>query len=151
MSDLLSQKPNALVEHPDGGFSFGTIPDMPKFGLPGGEVYLRVGEHKGPNKGFGVLHIWEAHNADLDRAGCCSVEGVATFISQLVTPGAQIYCEFREMRGNHRIAVIRSQFGTLILEPRDERRGFGYYVVTWYPKRVGGGTLVGAIQRPPKT
>ncbi|MCY1541042.1 hypothetical protein D9M68_767150 [compost metagenome] len=86
--------------------------------------------------------------ADLDKAGCSSIDGVAAFLTKLITPGAQIYCEFREMRGGHRIAVLRDQWGTVILEPRNERRGFGYYVVTWYPKRTAHGTLVGTIQRP---
>ena len=69
LSDFLNLKENVLVSHPSGSFSFGTIPEMPKFALPGGEIYLRVGVHKGDNKGYGIRHIWEAHQKDLSRYG----------------------------------------------------------------------------------
>lgn len=149
LSDLFNLKENTLVAHPSGGFSFGTIPDMPKFGLPGGEVFLRVGVHRRANSGYGVMHVWEAHQADLLKNGCATIDGVAAFIAKMIVPGALIYCEFKETRGGHRIAVLRTSTGTLILEPRHERTGFGYYVVTWYPQRRPQGTLVGQIPRQP--
>lgn len=146
LSELLKLKENVLVAHPDGGFSFGTIPDMPKFGLPGGKVYLRVGVHRRANSGFGVIHVWEAHQPDLLKHGCDTIDGVAAHIAKMIVPGAQIYCEFKEQRGGHRIAVLRTSTGTLILEPRHERvNGFGYYVVTWFPQRRPHGTLVGQV------
>lgn len=148
MSDLLNLKENTLIASPTGGFSFGTIPEMPKFGLPGGQIYLRVGVHRRANSGFGVMHVWEAHRADLLRHGCTAIEGVAALLARMIVPGAQIYCEFKEQRGGQRIAVLRSAIGTLILEPRHERaNGFGYYIVTWYPQRRAHGTLVGQIPR----
>ncbi len=148
LSELLKLKENSLVAHPDGGYSFGTIPDMPKFGLPGGNVFLRVGVHRRANSGFGVIHVWEAHRSDLLKHGCETIDGVAAHIAKIIIPGAPIYCEFKEQRGGHRIAVLRTFTGTLILEPRHERtNGFGYYVVTWYPKRRAHGTLVGQVQR----
>lgn len=150
MSDLHALKPNVLVLLPDGTESLGTIPEMPQFNLPGGEVYLRVGEHRGPNRGFGVRHIWEAHRLELEKLGCTSIEGIAQFLAEMVTPGAEIYCEFKAQRGGERVAVLKSARGTLILEPRHERRGFGYYVVTWYSQRRAHGTLVGKVRRPPK-
>lgn len=155
MSELLTLKKNALVAHPNGGFSFGTIPDMPKFDLPGGEVYLRVGEHFRAGRGFGVVHIWEAHQPDLLKHGCMTIDAVAAHIAKMIVPGAEIYCEFKELRGaGHRVAVLRSSTGTLILEPRHDRDlGFAYHVITWYPQRRAHGTLVGNIprQRPVAT
>ena len=148
LSDLLKLKQNALVAHPSGELSYGTIPDMPSFGLPGGEIYLRVGEHFGHNRGFGVRHIWEAHQADLAKYGCESIDQVAQHIANMIVAKAPIYCEFREMRGNHRLTVMKTPVGSLVLEPRNERRGFGYYVVTWYPKRNASGKLVGMVVRP---
>lgn len=147
LSELLSLKENALVPHPAGMLSFGTVPDMPSFALPGGEIYLRVGVHRAENRGYGVRHIWEAHCSDLKRYGCTSIEGVAAHVSRMIVVGAPLFCEFREMRGNHRLAVMKTPAGSLVLEPRHERRGFGYYVVTWYPKRRLDGTLVGRISR----
>lgn len=118
---------------------------MPKFQLPGGEIYLRVGIHISDNKGFGIRHIWEAHRTDLEKYGCVTIDQVAQHIANMVKPGAPIFCEFREMRSGQRLAVMKVPAGSLILEPRNERRGFGYYVVTWYPKRRQDGTLVGRI------
>lgn len=120
---------------------------MPNFQLRGGEIYLRMGEHFGQGRGFGVRHIWEAHRADLYRYGCTSIEGVPQHIANMIVPGAPIYCEFREMDGEHRLTVMKTPEGSLILQPRQERRGFGYYIVTWYPKRRADGTLVGKVVR----
>lgn len=149
MSELLKLKKNALILHPSGSESFGTIPDMPNFDLPGGEIYLRMGEHFRDNSGFGVRHIWDAHKADLAKFGCLAIEQVARHIASMIVNRASIYCEFRAMRGNHRLAVMKTPAGSLILEPRQERRDFGYYVVTWYPKRSPSGTLVGQVVRVP--
>jgi len=143
-------KQNSLVFHPDGIFSFGIIPDMPQYSLPGGGVFLRAGVHLGDNRGFGVRHIWEAHQADLMKAGCGSIDGVAQHIASIVVPEAPIYCEFRQMKGGQRVAILKLKMGTLILEPRQERRGFGYYVITWYPQSRPNGTLVGRVVDPSK-
>ncbi len=147
MSELLNLKQNILVAHPSGKLSYGTIPDMPIFNLRGGEIYLRVGAHWGPNKGFGIRHIWQAHWRDLQIFGCPGVEDVAGHIAKMIVPGAAIYCEFASPGQNHRVAVLKNPTGLVILEPRNERRGFGYYVVTWYPKRRAEGTLVGRVTR----
>lgn len=145
---LLTGKSNVLIEHPSGSLSFGRIPDMPSFDLPGGEIFLRVGEHWGANRGFGVKHVWEAHSADLLKYGCATIDAVPQHIAAMIVPGAPIYCEFAAMDGNHRVAVLKNPKGSMILEPRYERRGFGYYVVTWYPKRRAEGTLVGNVAFP---
>jgi hypothetical protein len=148
VSELLKLKENVLVPHPSGSLSFGTLPNMPKFDLRGGEIFLRVGIHKGINRGFGVRHVWEAHKLDLAKYGCHTIDDVAIHIAKMIVPGAPIYCEFKDMRGDHRVAVLKNPTGSLILEPRNERRGFGYYVVTWYPKRRAEGTLVGTVAKP---
>ncbi|NWD50935.1 hypothetical protein [Pseudomonas gingeri] len=148
MSELLHLKQNVLIAHPSRSESYGTIPDMPKFGLRGGEIYLRVGVHIGDNRGFGIRHIWEAHQVDLAKYGCMSIDDVPQHIASMIVNKAPIYCEFREMRGNHRLTVMKTPAGSLVLEPREERRGFGYYVVTWYPKRRASGTLVGQVVKP---
>lgn len=136
---------NALVCHPSGGFSFGAIPEMPQYSLPGGDIFLRAGVHLGPNRGFGVRHIWEAHQKDLAKHGCTSIESIAVHIASIVVPNAPIYCEFREIKKEQRVAVLKLKMGSLILEARHERRGFGYYVVTWYPQSRPSGTLVGRV------
>lgn len=142
-SDL---KQNSLILTPGGDECFGTIGEASKFELREGGIFLRAGAHFGPNKGFGVRHIWEAHKADLQPFGCESIEQVSAFVASVVTVGSLVYCEFNDPRGNHRVTILRNKLGSLILEPRDERhRGFGYYVVTWYPSNRPKGTLVSKV------
>lgn len=117
------------------------------FKLRGGDIYLRAGAHWGHNRGFGVRHIWQAHCPDLQKFGCNHIDDVAAHIANMIAPGAAIYCEFMGIGREHRVTVLKNPIGSLILEPRNERRGFGYYVVTWYPKRRAEGTLVGRIPR----
>lgn len=138
-------KSNKLILHPSGSESYGIIQAAPKFDLLEGGIYLRAGEHFGQGRGFGVRHIWAAHSADLAKFGCHEIEGVGTFISTVVMAGSRVYCEFNNMRGNHRVTILRNPLGSLILEPRNERRGFGYYVVTWYPNKMPKGTLVSRV------
>lgn len=145
MSDLYSQKKNKLILHPSGSESFGTIPELRSYGIRRGEIYLRVGEHRGAHKGFGILHIWEAHQSDLVKYGCVSIDQVAQHIANMVVHKAQIFCEFQRVGHDNRLTVMKTPKGLLVLEPRDDRRGFGYYVVTWYPKRTASGTLVGQV------
>lgn len=150
MSDLLNRKQNVLIPHPSGSYSYGTIPDMPNFGLRGGEIFLRVGVHIAANRGFGIRHIWEAHKSDLAKYGCGSIDHVAEHIANMVVHKAPIYCEFQQVRSDHRLTVMKTPAGSLVLEPRNERSGFGYYVVTWYPKRNPSGKLVGQVIGRPK-
>jgi len=145
LSDLLNLKQNALILHPAGSESYGTIPEMPNFGLRGGDIFLRAGVHLAAGRGFGVRHIWEAHQTDLAKYGCCSIDQVAQHIANMIVHKAFIYCEFRQMRGEHRLTVMKTPTGSLVLEPRNERRGFGYYVVTWFPRRNPIGTRVGQV------
>ena len=104
-----------------------------------------LGVHKGDGRGFGIRHIWEAHEADLAKCGCTCIDQVAQHIANMIVHKAPIYCEFRDIRGNHRLTVMKTPAGSLVLEPREERSGFGYYIVTWYPKRKASGTLVGQV------
>jgi hypothetical protein len=69
--------------------------------------------------GFGVSEIRKLKKNTL----ICHVK--------MIVPGAAIFCEFMQMDGNHRVAVLKNPTGTLILQPRDDRQGFAYHVITW--------------------
>ncbi len=149
-------KKNDLIEHPKGGVSFGEIPCAPQHGLKGGSIYLRKGEHwhrHGKDHGYGVTHIWEAHQWDLKKIGYLIIEDVASYVAMITQPGTPIYCDFTEKlsRDGRRVSVLRSHYGVLIVEPRHERQhdGFAYHIVTAFPKRQVKGTLVGEIQKAP--
>lgn len=92
-----------------------------------------------------VWHVWEAHKTELAKHGCHTIDDVAMHIARMVVPGAPIYCEFKKMRGDHRVAVLKNSSGSLILEPRNERRGFGNYVVA--PHAHGAPPPPGSLSR----
>lgn len=141
---------NAPVDHPvNGGLSFGYIPEINHRGevIPGGEIHLRVGRHHGPNRGFGINHIWLEHANELRRLGYEGKDGVIQFVADIIVAGASLYSEFACMRGNHRVSVLRSSKGLAILEPKRLGRSdeFIHSVVTAFPKGQARGVLVGNV------
>lgn len=150
ISDL---RKNDLIEHPKGGFSFGEIPDMPQHDIPAGHIYLRKGEHFANGSGFGVQHIWSAHEYDLRKLGYLIPEDVSAYVAHIVQVGTPIFCDLapKKSKGGRRMHVLRSHYGLLILEPIHVRQhdGLGYYVVTAFPKKQTSGTKVGEIQKAP--
>lgn len=140
-----------FIAHPQTGRqSYGLIPEMKNRGiaLPSGEIHLRAGRHIGPNKGYGVNHIWKEHAHELPKWGCKLIDGVAEYVASVIVHKAPIYCEFHQTRKGYRVTVLRSAKGYVILEPiqlDDEALQF-YSVVTAYRmQRRGHGTLVGNV------
>lgn len=143
-------KNTKLVNPQTGDFFFGYIPDMPKHDIREGGIILRYGEHKGANKGFGVAHIWAEHKTELSRMGFDTEEKVPDFINKIIVPETPIYCEFNDLRGNHRLAVLRTIYGLVILEPRwDQDNNRIYSVVTAYTKKSAHGVQIGKTKSAP--
>lgn len=148
----LTGSKNQNVEHPDGGFCYGVINEARHNGelIYGGEIFLRVGKHTGPNKGFGVNHIWAEHSTQLIKSGYQTINDVARYVSDIIKPGTQVFCEFTSMTGKHRPTVLRSRVGMVVLEPKEHpisETGYIYTVVTAYYKPVAHGVLVGQIDK----
>lgn len=75
-----------------------------------------------------------------------NIDSVAKYVSDLIYPGAPIYCEFNEMRGSHRIAVLRSSIGIVFLEQKyDAYNNVFYSVVTAFRKTKAHGTRIGSV------
>lgn len=150
ISDL---RKNDLVEHPKGGYSFGEVPDIPQHGIRTGQIYLRKGQHFANGAGFGVEHIWIAHEYDLKKLGYLIPEDIAAYVAHIVQVGTPIFCDLKSQpaKDGRRVQVLRSRYGLLILEPIHvrQRDGLGYYVVTAFPKRQTQGTKIGEIQKAP--
>lgn len=143
--------PNSTIVHPDGLECYGRVPDINSKGdyIPAGDIYLRVGRHTGPNRGFGVRHIWAEHEQELTKLGYGTVDDVARFVRDIIRPGAPIYCEFNNAGGKHRPTVLKSALGIAVLEPReapDTDSGWIYVVVTAYTRKTAHGVLVGRIE-----
>lgn len=120
--------------------------------FPPGIIVLKQGRHKGVNKGFGVEHILAEHTADLnDHKLSFDTQGVIQYVEMILQTGAGIYSEFSNTRGFPRPMVVRSRFGTVVLE-RQERDGLTTYsVVTAFGGTMARGTKIGTMPRQNKS
>lgn len=110
---------------------------------------MKVGEHRGPQNGFGAAHIWAAHQNDLRKLGYASPEDVVRYVARIIQTNVPIYCEFSSMR-KAKLALLKSPVGLLIVEHRPlAQPDLAYSVITAYPKTQAHGTLVGRIEKAP--
>jgi hypothetical protein len=140
---------NLLLKHPiSGQSSYGFIEAYNARGvsIPSGKIYLKDGEHWGPNNGYGAAHIWAEHEKELRVVGFNSLEAVPAFVASIVQPGSFVYFESARMRGGQRVSIVRSKNGMAILEYKGTRGNPNYSVVTAYPKAKPHGTLVGTVR-----
>ncbi|NIF29203.1 hypothetical protein F3J44_22885 [Pantoea sp. Tr-811] len=116
--------------------------------LPGGDIYLRVGRHFGFSRGFGVNHIWSGHAHELPKWGCSSIEGVPAFVASIISPGAQVLCEFHQTREGYRLAIVRGAKGCAVLSPQADSAGINFYsvVTAFKAHRARSGTRVGTLK-----
>lgn len=140
---------NTKIAHPTSGENaFGYLHETLSRGdtLPAGPIILKVGQHRGPNRGFGLNHIWDEHQDDIIKIGYDSAEKAIQYVADIIQPGMPVHCEFNDMRGNHRPAVLRSRKGSVILELKQDGAGnHEYSVITAYPNKNVHGTRVGVV------
>jgi hypothetical protein len=125
---------------------FGKIPEIyhGRDYFPWGDIYLRYGEHKGINRGFGVVHIWQAHQKELLQLGYTEEAHVANFVSSIIQIGTPLFCEFNDVRGKHRITVLKSSTGVAILEQKSNAINETFYsVVTAFTRHKAYGIQIG--------
>ena len=107
---------------------------------------LRYGEHiVKSNRGFGIIHIWERHNLELQKIGYTNIDEVARYVSDIIITGTPIYCEFEDIRGNHRATVIRGNLGAAILEQKTNNNMIFYSVVTAFTNAKPRGTQIARV------
>ena len=111
-----------------------------------GLIYLKHGDHYGANRGFGAVHIWAEHENVLRDLGYTTIDDVPNFVSKIIQEHAPIHCEFNNMKGNHRIAVLKSSIGVAYLEHRtDGDNNIFYSVVTAFTKGKAHGPQIGTV------
>jgi hypothetical protein len=147
----IKQSPNKEITNPvTGTLDWGHFPEIVTKGktFPAGPIRLRYGEHKGPEKGFGLAHIWEArkYRDDVLNTPEAAIEVVAQLILAIIIPGAAIYYEGRLAGSSDRATVFKSQAGTVIVEERIDGYGAVFYsIITAIPKNSAKGTLIGRL------
>lgn len=114
--------------------------------FPNAPIFLRFGDRR-----FGVAHIWQEHRRDIPALSNIAlldheaVVQIAHYVSRILGMGGDIYCEFADMRGNHRPLVFRSGAGLVVLEQKQDGAGQALYsVVTAFPGKIKG-TKIGAL------
>lgn len=114
-----------------------------------GFIYLRWGEHRRANRGFGVSHILIDHDKEIRKAGFNHENDevrVAHYVAEILQSRAKIYSEFEHPGGNHKPTVVRGLLGTVVLERmRDNENKIIYSVVTAYGLKKPKGTLIGNL------
>jgi hypothetical protein len=135
--------PDRRINHPTNGTPhFCAFPELKGVGraFAAGLVYLKEGRHKGPNNGFGVLHIWAEHFAsesDLKTAESKITEYVAT----ILISGSSIHYSAEQ---EDRALIWGNSKGLVMLEERTGTEGMHYSVVTAFRGRLKG-ALIGKI------
>ena len=127
--------------------SFGTFPAiaLPERPFDGGQIYLRYGEHRGPNRGWGLEHIWKARfPKELTSADAEPL--VTDMLTKILAAGAEIHYAFELGNAGNRVAVIKRPHGTVIVEERHDGRGVAFYsIVTAIESTKTNGSKIGAI------
>jgi hypothetical protein len=143
---------NTLIANPKTNtYSFGVIPEIKngKMHFAQGEVFLKYGQHIARNRGFGVAHIWAEHYKELAKLGYNTENislNVAHYISDIIVSGIPLFCEFNDIRGNHRIAAIRHHIGVCYVEEKTDNSDNIYYsVVTAFRNAKPRGTRIGSV------
>ena len=112
--------------------------------FPAGKICLKHGEHRGVNRGFGIVHILAEHTADLsDHNLPHTSDGVIDYVNLILRSGARIFSEFNSVRGFHRPTIIWSLVGTVVLERQCVNGEIMYSVVTAFGQKQPKGTQIG--------
>lgn len=147
-SRMLYHKNKTILNPNTGTTVFGVVPEVlnSRYHFPEGDIFLRYGEHRGPNRGWGLRHLWVEHEKQLGLMGYESEEDSARYVADILQPGAKIYCEFASLR-NEKMAVLQSTLGTVIIEHRyDENNKTFYSVVTAFGSKRPHGQLIGNLK-----
>jgi hypothetical protein len=128
---------------------WGCFPELKLTGrtFPAGSIRLRHGEHKGPNNGYGLAHIWEAHfKSDELSTPIQALPKIADFIAEILQQGSQIFYEWGNGRAGNKTTVFKGKKGVVILEERQDAHNNTFYsIVTAYPGQKVYGNLVGTL------
>lgn len=140
--------PNATITNPlTGTPEFGVFPRIEAGGrvFEQGLIYLRHGKHFGPNRGFGLEHIWTEHFSQHQSAQE-ALPDVAALINGVLVSGATIHYEYRNGKDGDRTTILKSAVGIVIVEARTDGLNRSYYViVTAFAGTKAYGPIIGAV------
>lgn len=132
--------------HPSTGLDvFGKVPEIAiRRGptLPAGPIYLKYGEHRGKNLGFGFQHVWKEHCPHIIEHDV-ALKAVIAHIAKALPPSAPLFFET-----GRRLEVYRIQTGRVIIELFNANTNPYYSVVSsGYRPSSAAGSRVGYLER----
>jgi hypothetical protein len=113
-----------------------------------GPIRLRYGEHKGPERGFGLAHIWEArkYKSATLATPMAAVYVIEVFITSILQTGAEIFYEGNLATSSDRAMVFTSSAGAVIVEERVDGLGKAWYsIITAIPRTSAKGFKIGNL------
>lgn len=142
---LATMKKNSVIINPlTGTPCFGSFPRIVyqrNTVFDAGPIYLRYGRHQGPNRGFGLEHIWKEHWKKLLSVDEALAE-IPHYVAAILQQGGSIHSEF-DLK--NRTMVFKARKGLVILEPLLDGQNNTYYsVVTAYDGQAKG-PRIGAL------
>lgn len=138
---------NARQINPNNGVrSFGRVAERRYRGIlfPEGHIYLPLGKHTGPNRGFGCCHIWAEHRKEMLSIGLETEELVPAYVARIVCVGTPLYFGDDHMTRT-RLMAVRGVSGTAILELREGREETFWSVVTAFSANKKHGVQIGTV------
>jgi hypothetical protein len=136
------------IPHPEGGFKFGALVEMraPGTVIPAGDIFLFRGRHTGPNRGFGMDHIWAEHEQEMLTAGFNAYQEVPAYVATIIRQGTPVFFGDHSWR-SLRVMAVRSSSGTAIVEYRQPRESAGIWsIITAFSGTRTHGTRVGTVR-----
>lgn len=116
--------------------------------FPAGPIRLRYGEHTGPERGFGLTHIWEARkykSASMPTPMDALIV-IEQFIMSILQVGTEIFYEAERATSSDRATVFKSSAGAVIVEERVDGNGKAWYsIVTAIPRTSVRGFKIGNL------
>lgn len=141
---------NSFVTNPNTGTPlFGQFPliNVPNSSqvFPQAPIYLKAGDHWGPNKGYGVVHIWQEHfNSQTNYQAALPL--AVALVNKIIVPGARIFYEYGTGSDAGKCTVFKSTHGLAIVTLKTDGQGLPYYsIITVYPSRRVHGQEIGKI------
>lgn len=139
------------IAHPKTGtLDWGHFPEIETQGVTfqAGPIRLVYGAHFGPNRGFGLEHIWEAHfKLTEPNNPLAALDAVAAFLGEIIQSGSVIYYEGGLGNDANKSMLFKTKAGVVIVEMRADSRTQPcfYSIVTAFPGKNPQGYVIGNL------
>lgn len=135
-----------LANPVSGTISFGRVPEQRfrQLVFPTGHIYVPIGKHIGPNRGFGARHIWAEHQKEMSALSLETEDLVPAYVARIVCVGTPLYFGDDHFTKT-RLMAVRGASGTAILELREGRDETFWSIVTAFSANKKHSVRIGTV------